>query len=468
MLLDPSPLTAQDVLRAFQRDEPALFLGAAFNTVGLICFGFCLARRRWNALLVWLAIFASLYGVRLWLETDILRFTLGHGEAIRHIRDAINYLVPIPAFFFFQAAGLLPHRGKLITGILALFFTGLAIDTLIEGPTSLAHTINNVIVILALFWVLVRAYLQGSRDRDFVVLRWGLLCFAIVAFWDNLGGAGWLRMDLEPYGFAVLLASLGYVAARRTLRREEQLNEIQRELSLARSIQLSLLPGDFPGSSSFRVAALYVPMTSVAGDFYDFVVADGASAGLLVADVSGHGVPAALIASMVKMAAISQREQAAHPGLLLTGMNRALFGNTQGQYVTAAYASLDARRGELRYAAAGHPAMLLLRAGEVREVAENGLLLAAVDGIEYSERALPILPGDRIVLYTDGIVEARNQDGKLFGDDALISAIRTSASMAPREAAQEVVRSVQAWARAQEDDLTILVCDYAGGQLAPA
>jgi phosphoserine phosphatase RsbU/P len=468
MFLAQTPTTAQDVLRIFQRDQSALFLGAAFNTVALICAGFCLARRRWNALLVWLAIFASLYGVRLWLETDMLGISLGHGEFVRRIHWAINYLVPIPAFFFFQAAGLLPRRGRLITGILALFFTSLAAITMFEGSIPLVRAVNNVIVILALFWVLVRAYLQGSRDRDFVVLRWGLLCFAIVAFWDNLGGARLLRFDLEPYGFAVFLAALGYVAARRTFQREEQLNEIEKELSLARNIQLSLLPAAFPDPSSFRVAALYVPMTSVAGDLYDFVAAGETSAGLLIADVSGHGVPAAMIASMVKMAAMSQRDQAAHPGAVLAAMNRALFGNTQGQYVTAAYAHLDAAKGELRYAAAGHPAMLLLRGGEVIEVAENGLLLAAVDGMEYSERSIAIRPGDRIVLYTDGIVEARNRAGALYGEEALFSAIRTSASMAPREAAQKVIRSVQSWARAQEDDLTILVCDYAGALPAPA
>lgn len=468
MFVDQTPLTAQAVLRMFHHDEAALFLGAAFNTVALICLGFCLVRRRWNALLVWLAVFAHFYGDRLWLDTDILEITLAHVELFHRIHRAVTFVVPIPAFFFFQAAGLLPRRGKLITGILALTFSGMAVLAVLGISIPLLHTINNVIVIAALLWVLARAYRQGSGDRDFVVLRRGLLCFAVLALWDNVGGAVWLRFDLEPYGFAVLLASLGYVAARRTQQREEELNEIQRELALARSIQLSLLPGEFPSSSSFRVAALYVPMTSVAGDFYDFVVAGEACAGLLIADVSGHGVPAALIASMVKMAAISQREQAARPGVVLTGMNRALFGNTQGQYVTAAYASLDAQRGELRYAAAGHPAMLLLRDGQVREVAENGLLLAAVNGIEYSERALPIAPGDRFVLYTDGLVEARNAGGRLFGEDALFSAVRASASLAPREAAMEVIRSVQAWAPAQEDDLTILVCDYAGPQLATA
>jgi len=461
MLIFQAPLTAQEVLHIFHRDEPSLFLGAAFNTVALICLGFCLVRCRFNALLVWLAVFAHFYGTRLWLQTDILSITLEHNVLFHRIRQAINYVVPVPAFFFFQAAGLLPRRGKLITGILAVSFTSLAIVTLYRGQIDLVHKINNIVIILALFSILIRAYVQGSHDPDFVALRRGLVCFAAVAFWDNLGGAAWLQFDLEPYGFAVLLGSLGYVAARRTMRREESLNEIQKELALARSIQLSLLPGSFPDSPAFRVAALYVPMTAVAGDFYDFVAADGNSAGLLIADVSGHGVPAALIASMVKMTAISQRGNATRPGLLLTGMNRALFGNTQGQYVTAAYAHLDAHKRELRYASAGHPAMLLLRESEVIEVTENGLLLAAVDGVEYSERSMEMMPGDRIVLYTDGLVEARNAAAEMFGDNAFAAAIKATAAMPPREAAGEVIRIVQSWSRAQEDDLTILVCDYA-------
>ena len=231
MLLDQTPLTAQEVLRIFHRDEPALFLGAAFNTVAVICIGFCLVRRRFNALLVWLAIFAHFYGERLWMQTDILSITLGHNVLFHRIRQAINYVVPVPAFFFFQAAGLLPRRGKLITGILTVSFTSLAIVTLLWGQIGPVHLINNVVVILALFGILIRAYMKGSGDPDFVALRRGLLCFAAVAFWDNLGGAAWLQFDLEPYGFAVLLGSLGYVAARRTMRQEESLNEIQKELT---------------------------------------------------------------------------------------------------------------------------------------------------------------------------------------------------------------------------------------------
>lgn len=113
MFLDQAPLSAHEVLLVFHREEPALFLGAAFNTVALICLGFCLVRRRFNTLLVWLGLFASLYGTRMWLESDIVRLSLAPTEIFHRIRVAINFLVPIPAFFFFQATGLLPRRESL-------------------------------------------------------------------------------------------------------------------------------------------------------------------------------------------------------------------------------------------------------------------------------------------------------------------------------------------------------------------
>ena len=461
MLLAETQFTANEVLHAFHRDEPYLFLGAAFTSVGLVCWGLMLLRRRFDFLLFWLAGFAFLYGQRMWLDTGILGMTLAGQELFERLRWGINFLVPIPAFLFFQSAGLLPRRGRIFVGAMVALFSTLAVATFVVGRMQIFHTINNVVVIAALPVVMIRTFRKGPIQRDFVIMRWGLLCFVLLALWDNVMGERILHRTIEPYGFAVLLGSLGYVAARRTLNRDEELGEIHKELELARRIQLSLLPGAFPDSAAFRVAARYVPMTSVAGDLYEFLAADGQRAGLLIADVSGHGVPAALIASMVKMAAISQRAQAAHPGLVLTDMNRALYGNTQGQYVTAACVHLDAERAELRYAAAGHPAMLLLRDGEVTEVAENGLLLAAVEDIEYHERTMPIEAGDRVVLYTDGLVEARNAAGELFGEDALLAAVKATGLLSPDDAAAKIIAQVQEWARSQEDDLSILICDYA-------
>jgi sigma-B regulation protein RsbU (phosphoserine phosphatase) len=143
-------------------------------------------------------------------------------------------------------------------------------------------------------------------------------------------------------------------------------------------------------------------------------------------------------------------------------MNAALCGNTQGQYVTAAYVHLDAQNGRLRYAAAGHPSMLLMRRGNVIEVVENGLLLAALESAAYGERSMDLEPGDRLMLYTDGLLEARSKDGKLFGEAALWQAMRATGADVPEEAVNKIIRTVQEWAHSQDDDLTVLVCDYMG------
>ena len=468
MLALDAQLSAIEVLRAFHHDEPRLILGAAFDTVAVIAIGICLVRRRFDPLLVWLAIFAHLYGGRLWLDSSILNLTVPSSQILHRIRAVVNSLIPVPGFIFFQIAGLLPKRGKIFTYSLVAIFLGITVVTLIFGDISLIHKIEDGLVIVALFSILVYSVRRGSSDRDYVVLRRGLLCFVAFALWDNTLGNHFGLSDIEPYGFAIFLATMGYVAARRVLQRDRAFSEVQQELELARRIQLSILPASFPASQSFRVAAKYVPMTSVAGDLYDFLLADDHHAGLLIADVSGHGVPAALIASMVKMAAVSQRAQAASPAALLAGMNDALCGNTQGQYVTAAYVYLDAHARELHYSAAGHPAMLLLRTGTVTEIAENGMLLAAVDGASYESRSLPMQSGDRLLMYTDGLVEARNAEGKLFGETALSAEFRGTAQLAPAEAVERLIQVVQRWARSQDDDLTVLVCDFVGEPTAVA
>jgi phosphoserine phosphatase RsbU/P len=267
---------------------------------------------------------------------------------------------------------------------------------------------------------------------------------------------------LEPYGFAVFLASLGYVAARRAIQHEQELGEIQKELDVARRIQMSILPSGFPELPTFKVAARYIPMTAVAGDFYEFLIADETQAALLIADVSGHGVPSALIASMVKLAASSQKENIRDPARLLKGMNSALCGNTQNQFVTAAYVHLDAHAKEMRYAAAAHLPMLLLREGDVTAQEENGLMLAAFDFADYSTAVYPLMPGDRLVLYTDGIVEAEDGKQEQYGPERLSRLLRQTAGMAPAEAADSILKSVEQWAPRQEDDRTLLICDYVG------
>lgn len=460
----PSGVDATQVLRAFRSDSPYLFTGAAFIGFGLVAAGFVVIRRKFDALLVYFALFASLYGFRLWIQAEIFGIMFAGSVPFARIASAINYLIPIPAFLFFDSAGLLHRTGRVVGYILTVVGISLAMATCLFGSSRSYTLINNVTVISAVL-VLVAGFVhRGSQsDADYIVIRRGLLILSAFVFLENFRSALSLPWPpTEPIGFVVLLGSLGYVSARRALQRDQQLNRIQKELEVAKTIQLSILPAKFPPSRHFAVEARYVPVSSVAGDFYEYVLADHQQTGLLIADVSGHGVPAALIASMVKLAAASQRAHATEPSKFLAGMNAALCGNTQGQFVTAAYVHLDANSGELRYAAAGHPPMMLVRGGMVEELEENGLLLAAFESAAYTETVRPLRNGDRILLYTDGIIEAANLGGEFFGRERLGSLLIETACLAPAHAADRILYSARDWSPTQEDDFTIIICDFVG------
>jgi sigma-B regulation protein RsbU (phosphoserine phosphatase) len=455
-------LTADDVLRTFQVEAFTMCLGSAIAATGLVAAAFALIRRERVSLLVYFALFAILYGARMWIQTRLFAFIFDGSTVFTRVSTAINYVVPVPGFLFFDAAGFLRPKARILTYSFFAVFATLTLATLITGTSNLYQQTNNVVVIAALLLLLTEPMRRHAADRGFIVARRGLLVFTGCALWDNVVGVFQSRLPrIEPLGFVALLASLGYVVARQAMQREQQLADIQKELEVARRIQLSILPSEFPTSGKFHVAARYVPMTSVAGDFYDYVLADDSRAGLLIADVSGHGVPAALIASMVKLAATSQRSQADDPAALLLGMNSALHGNTQSQFVTAAYVYLDAQAKEFRYSAAGHPPLLLLRNGQVTEIEENGLMLGAFDFAAYQTRSHSLQPGDRMLLYTDGILEAANSAGEFFGQENLSKLLRDTSTLGAHKAADQIIGSVQRWAKSQDDDLTVLVCDYA-------
>jgi sigma-B regulation protein RsbU (phosphoserine phosphatase) len=455
--------TADQVLQIFRNDQPYLFLGAAFTTLGLISLAFALLRRKFDAMLFWLALFAILYGIRLWLQLGITALLASQSLSYYTLRAASNYLVPIPAFFYFQTAGFLNRFGRFgpkIATILAIPFVCLFALTFLNGPVHLYDQINSVIVILSLIILFVESIRRKAIDPDFAIVRVGILIFGAFALYDNVESYLGVNQRDEPYGFAIFLAILGYVAAKRAVARDHQLSELQKELEIARRIQTDILPSAYPNCTNFCVAARYIPMTAVAGDLYDFVLTKHDKTGLLIADVSGHGIPAALIASMVKLAASAQQPNAADPAALLAGMNTVLHGNTQSQFVTAAYVYLDAASSTLRYSAAGHPPMLLLRDGEITPIEQNGLMLAAFSFATYETSTHPLQPGDRLFLYTDGLLEAADLNGEEFGPDRLASLLKASALLTADKAADEIVATLQNWSRSQTDDLTVLICDF--------
>ncbi|HTQ97579.1 MAG TPA: SpoIIE family protein phosphatase, partial [Candidatus Acidoferrum sp.] len=183
----------------------------------------------------------------------------------------------------------------------------------------------------------------------------------------------------KPFSPAVVKARVQSHILLREARAQlaKQLVAINSELDMARQIQLSILPHSVPSLGGLDIAARFLPMTSVAGDFYDFIEIDEKHLGILIADVSGHGLPSALIASMLQVALTAQKTHASEPAKVLAGLNHALCGKFTQNFVTAAYVYLDLEKNQMRYAGAGHPPLLLYRAssGKTERILENGLIL---------------------------------------------------------------------------------------------
>ena len=269
---------------------------------------------------------------------------------------------------------------------------------------------------------------------------------------------------VDSLGFAALLFSLGYVALETLFTNERRLLAIETELETARQIQFSILPTSVPEFENLRVAASYLPMTSVAGDFYQFVRSDNHHLGILVADVSGHGIPAALISSMIKVAMQSVSIHADDPAQVLGGLNRILSSEAHGQFASAAYVWLDTENRNALYSAAGHPPLLCWRntSGEMQRIESNGLLFGVEPDSEYPVCSVPLAPSDRFLLYTDGVTETENAAGEAFGDQQLERVVRNHRSHPASELSRQVLSELQRWrpaAMSQQDDITLIVVD---------
>ena len=273
----------------------------------------------------------------------------------------------------------------------------------------------------------------------------------------------------KPFSPAVVRARVRSHILLREARAQlaEQLLALNNELEMARQIQLSILPHSIPALPGLEIAARFLPMTSVAGDFYDFIQVDDKHIGILIADVSGHGLPSALIASMLQVALKGQAHHASEPTKVLTGLNLALCGKFAQNFVTAAYIYMDLENHLLRYAGAGHPPVLHWRnsAGKTSQILENGLVLGMVEEAGYEALELTLEPRDRYVLYTDGVVEAANPARELYGTDQFMQFIDSNRALDTGPFADASLAEIAKWTgqsadQSQQDDITLLVIDY--------
>jgi sigma-B regulation protein RsbU (phosphoserine phosphatase) len=413
---------------------------------------------------LWFGLFGCLYGVRLAGQSELVQPLLPE-VYWRYLGGFITYAIVVPVGLFIESV-LGPgwrHTLRRAWQTVAVF-ASLAIlhDVWRRQPGGMLW-LNPPVVLtvgsIAIAHVLAQ-WRRGGWPREFRVPATGGLIFLGVAAYATLSEGARLP---ESLAMLVFMTSVGYFVAQRMLASERRLVAVSRELDLAREIQQSILPRALPDTAGLLVAACYLPMSDIGGDFYDFDTQRANRLGVLVADVTGHGVPAALVASMVKMAFAAQAERLENPGLVLTKMNRTLCGAFTGAYVTACCGVIDVLNRQLSYASAGHPAPLLRGSdGRVKQLEQRGVLLAFDATAQYATAEVALNAGDRVVFFSDGLVEACNPSDEFFGDARLEQLLVASAGGTPAQFVDQIVAELRRWVGPDthlQDDVTVVVVD---------
>jgi serine phosphatase RsbU (regulator of sigma subunit) len=235
---------------------------------------------------------------------------------------------------------------------------------------------------------------------------------------------------------------------------------IEQELRVARSIQQAFLPEEVPTLEGWQITPYYQPAREVGGDFYDFHHLSGGRLGLVVGDATGKGVPAALVMSTTcgMLRAVSQASVSSSPGEMLERVNEALVpGIPPNMFVTCFYAVLDPNNGSLRYANAGHDLPYLHHSGDCEELRARGMPLGLMPGMRYEEKETIVHSGQAALLYSDGLVEAHDPEGEMFGFPklrALIAEHGEERSLGDFLLEQLYSFVGEEWE--QEDDITLL------------
>ena len=263
-------------------------------------------------------------------------------------------------------------------------------------------------------------------------------------------------------------ASLAAISLERARQHEEILEKrrLEEELSIAKRIQKTFLPQKRPRVSGFDISGINIPSEEVGGDYYDFIPINESQMGIVIADVSGKGIPAALIMASVRAGLIAEIRNNYAIRSIMAKVNNLLFESTASDiYVTAVYGVLDPKNRIFTFSNAGHNAPILRRAdGEMKYLIEGGMALGMFENSKYEERPLSVAPGEIILFYTDGVTEAKNQSQEEFGTRRLKQVIEDSHRLGARQIRENVYEAVKKFTGLshQEDDLTMIVFKVRG------
>ncbi len=454
-------------------------------TVFLVCIGWWMLNINiasqlflpvapWRAILENFTLYLSPAGVGIFMERSMPSGLIRPARWIGLFFCAYAVL-----FTLLDLAGILPiYRSQLPFVIAVVCFAVFMMFQLVRGVIR-GHTEAKILAVGVLFilaftihdLMLVIAFASGMVELRTLRLHWGVLGFVV-----SMIGVAAYRVHLMQEAIRAYSVELESMVEDRTRTLNHALQglrvrdtQMREELHIASDIQKLLLPQMPLALPGLRLEGIYLPMHTVSGDYYDIAAAPDGHHAILFADVSGHGVPAALVMTMLKTIFQDIALRMNDPSEILSHLNNRLEENLarSGTYATACTVII-APGGSVSYANAGHRPMLVARQGSsvIESFDSEGVLLGAYKSTpeNFPARIFKCEPGDRIYLYTDGVTESP-VGNDIFGDERLLDFLTRQKQNPPAEICRQLARLLESTRhpREQEDDITFLIVDFAQG-----
>ncbi len=444
-----------------------LFVFASLFVIGIYHSGlYFINKSKQN---IFIGLFSLIVALRILVINEMLLIRFFNPPWNINFRLSYLTVTITPILFCHFVNSLYPDKIKKLTILITDIYFGFFTLFVCIAPL---HVISSMLIFIQLAMVYISIYLliiltkeTGKNLKTKRIFYVGLILGFACLINDILYSHQIIKtINSSHFGILIFIATQSIIAFEEYIIQQQRLVTLSHEMNIAKKIQRSILPSKPPHLYGCMVNILYLPVTTIGGDFYHFFEIDNKHAGIFIADVTGHGIPASMIASTINIAFALQYDHAANPDIVLTNINNLLIGKTGNQPVTALYCYLDMDNRVVRVSRAGHPYPLFFnsKAGTVEKIETQGNVMGIWPSAHFTSTQFTIHNGDKIILYTDGLLEIQNKQNNTYNPEQLKKSIINNKHLKASEFTNTLINEALQWAGSKEnitDDITVITID---------
>jgi len=444
-----------------------LFVFASLSVIGIYHLGLYLINRSKQN--IFIGLFSLIVALRILVINEMLLISFFNPPWSINFRLSYLTVTITPILFCHFVNSVYPDKIKKYTILTTDLYFGFFTLFVCIAPLHILSS-SLVFIQLALVYISIRLLIilikETSKNlKTKRIFYAGLILGFACLINDILFSHQIIKtINSSHFGILIFVVTQSMIAFEEYIIQQQRLVALSHEMNIAKKIQRNILPSEPPRLSGISVDIVYLPVTTIGGDFYHFFEIDNKHTGIFIADVTGHGIPASMIASTVNIAFTLQYNHAAHPDIVLRNINDLLIGKTGNQPITALYCYLDIDHMIVRLSRAGHPYPLYFNSkmGTVEEIKTQGNVMGIWPSSDFHTAQFTIYNGDKIILYTDGLIEIRNKHNHQYNLDKLKKSIIENKHLKGSEFTNTIINEVLQWAGSKEnitDDITVITID---------